>query len=1290
MKKFLHSRITAILLLSLSILLYLPSATAQDTWEKKDNFPGGARNMAVSFVIGKKAYVGLGVGAKNYKDFWEYDVTTAKWTKKADYPGKGSERAVAFTVNNKAYVGLGDTSSYQGRKFFDDLYEYDPTINTWTKKASYPGGGMAYSVGFGIGTKGYVGTGWNGNVNRDFYEYDPEMDKWSKKADFGGVARGFATGFTLNGKGYIGIGNSLEGGQNTRLRDFWEYDPKTDSWVQKADAGEEGVWDAVGFTIGDKGYIGSGTAYGTTSQFYEYDATSDQWITRANYANGKFNTGSVAFGIDGKAYTLTGQFFQDEVYEYIPCERKNFTADFSYVLDNFKISLTATKQKNLKYNWDFGDGKRDTGATAFHQYQTAGNYQVKLTLSSLCYSEVKSKTIAAEGIVGIANNRGGNIGIVTAMIQGAGLTGIYLERNGIKIQGTALQVQSDGSMQTTFNLEKQPVGEWNVVALFPDGRSTTLTGGYIVEDGTIPKLGVGMSGDNVLRVGFKQRYTITYTNTGNTDAHMVPMYLTGLPYGTKINILAPMFPVQTLPGFEDYQPITDDKRTLQDKENQSSARSVVIPKVPANSSQSVEAIFELPPDANLHDVQNIQTILGEPYKANSPEEVAIREACEKVVTDAALEYALGKVLPGEGDLLGLRTCLNSAPAKSVYQYLTRKDEPGWLDKADVTTAVVQQLIGCARVGANGAGLVGALTGNPALAIGAVAISQRLLVAQQFADQGANAVALAKLARECMKLPEPPAQASFPVIIGNAWDPNALYGPGDLSDKHYTNQRLLSYSVSFENLPEANLNAQTVTVIDTLKPQYFDVETFGFTSVTLGDKTFKLNAPAKSFIQDFDLVAKYGVNARVVANFDKTTGIAEWKIYSIDPATNQVTANALAGFLPPNKVAPEGEGFLSYQIAMKPDTKTGDNTQNKAYITFDFNPVIATNAWNNTLDDITPQSKMEKLPEFSTDTTFVIKWGGSDNLSGIRAYDIYYREDEGTFVQLLYNTKTTSVSFTGKNNHSYKFYAIAWDNAGNIETSKTVEEASITVRSGDLFTLPVNNFKLAITSVTCKGQSNGSVNITAVEQLPYTAILKGSNLTSDKTITFNKEGKFEGLASGSYQICLTVAEKDYKQCFDVVVTEPKDLAVFASVNKDNNTVNLQLSGSTNYRITVNGKFYNSSSNRLDIPLNKGSNRITVSTDLICQGIIEEVINISGNLVPYPNPVEDIMYINLGEDIVKSATLLIYNVKTGRQSGSAIFHNKSGVVQINMSNYEEGIYSVHVIINGSKSIYKVVKK
>src|SRR5439155_15929433 len=105
--------------------------------------------------------------------------------------------------------------------------------DTWIQKADFGGTPRYGAVGFSIGAKGYIGTGYNGTYLKDFWEYDPATDAWTQKANFGGTARYWATGFSIGSKGYVGTGVGSSGFRN----DFLEYDAASNTWTQKANFG---------------------------------------------------------------------------------------------------------------------------------------------------------------------------------------------------------------------------------------------------------------------------------------------------------------------------------------------------------------------------------------------------------------------------------------------------------------------------------------------------------------------------------------------------------------------------------------------------------------------------------------------------------------------------------------------------------------------------------------------------------------------------------------------------------------------------------------------------------------------------------------------------------------------------------------------------------------------------------------------------------------------------------------------------------------------------------------------
>jgi N-acetylneuraminic acid mutarotase len=295
-----------------------------NAWTQKADFGGQFKDAAVGFSIGTKGYIGTGAssnfssigtpGASSSgynKDFWEYDSVLNIWTQKADFAGSGKEGAVGFSIGNKGYIGTG-SSGYNIPNTTKDFWEYDPALNTWTRKADFPGNARYNAVGFSIGNKGYIGTGNGSSVSSvlksDFWEYTPGPGvmggTWTQKANFGGGLRAEAIGFSIGNKGYIGTGFKLP--SFALKKDFWEYDPSTNIWTQKADFGGGLREDAVGFSVGTKGYIGTGISGSTfKSDFWEYDPAINTWIQKIDFGGGakRFVAG---FSIGNKGYIGTG------------------------------------------------------------------------------------------------------------------------------------------------------------------------------------------------------------------------------------------------------------------------------------------------------------------------------------------------------------------------------------------------------------------------------------------------------------------------------------------------------------------------------------------------------------------------------------------------------------------------------------------------------------------------------------------------------------------------------------------------------------------------------------------------------------------------------------------------------------------------------------------------------------------------------------------------------------------------------------------------------------------------
>ncbi len=274
------------------------------------------------------------------------------WMQKADFEENGRWHGVGFAIGNKGYV----TGGFDGSPApLNDLWEYDPQNDSWSQKADFPGGARLDAVVFTIGEKAYYGTGrlWDAEAQaavrqNDFWEYDPENNRWSRLADFGGTSRHSAVAFSIGDKGYVGTGWDEN---SSRLTDFWEYDSENDSWTQIADFPGQGRISAFGISVGDKGYVGKGLAGLYENDFWEFNPQTGSWSQKADYP-GEGRVGSVGFAIGGKIYLGTGDEGginpTKDFWEYDP-QTDSWTqaSDFEGGLRRFAFGFTINEQGYL-------------------------------------------------------------------------------------------------------------------------------------------------------------------------------------------------------------------------------------------------------------------------------------------------------------------------------------------------------------------------------------------------------------------------------------------------------------------------------------------------------------------------------------------------------------------------------------------------------------------------------------------------------------------------------------------------------------------------------------------------------------------------------------------------------------------------------------------------------------------------------------------------------------------------------------------------------------------------------
>lgn len=274
----------------------------QAQWTQLADWPGNGFDGGYSFVISDQVYVGFG------QQLQRFDPTTNSWTARATFPGPGADRkwANAFVINGLAYVGMGIIGN---STFQSDLWAYDPVANAWSPRAALPASPRGGSATFTLNGKGYVCGGTStGPTFSEVFEYDPLVDEWMQVSDLPTGPRGFPTGFTLNEKGYVYGG--YQSGFTNETSEVHRFDPISATWEQVADLPGPGRQSAVSAVVNGVPVLAMGhTAFTQgNNDLYAYDLSTDTWSLINSFPGGD-RVYPVAASANGAFFLGTGSNF---------------------------------------------------------------------------------------------------------------------------------------------------------------------------------------------------------------------------------------------------------------------------------------------------------------------------------------------------------------------------------------------------------------------------------------------------------------------------------------------------------------------------------------------------------------------------------------------------------------------------------------------------------------------------------------------------------------------------------------------------------------------------------------------------------------------------------------------------------------------------------------------------------------------------------------------------------------------------------------------------------------------
>lgn len=308
-------------------------------WEKmnSETFPAKGRIGAVSFTIGDKVYIGLGIDGDEYEknDFWVFQ---GGWIEVDSFPGSPRFGAVAFSDGKYGYVGLGNAANVhkagaEGQEeWFKDFYRFDPTQprgNQWTRIGDFPGKVRRYGIGFYLNGKGYVGTGRGEDKEgtfKDYYSFDPTTQSWDPVPQYYGEPREGAVVFVIGESAYICTGRQ---GEADYVNDVIKFTPSSSTpWesLDKLKNTDDHGWDndypnirrafAVAFVVGSgseaRGYVATGSNGSLKDDCWEFNPFDEtkgrkgSWDEVTSFPAGSRRMAAVGFAYNGLGYVTLG------------------------------------------------------------------------------------------------------------------------------------------------------------------------------------------------------------------------------------------------------------------------------------------------------------------------------------------------------------------------------------------------------------------------------------------------------------------------------------------------------------------------------------------------------------------------------------------------------------------------------------------------------------------------------------------------------------------------------------------------------------------------------------------------------------------------------------------------------------------------------------------------------------------------------------------------------------------------------------------------------------------------
>jgi hypothetical protein len=621
---------------------------------------------------------------------------------------------------------------------------------------------------------------------------------------------------------------------------------------------------------------------------------------------------------------------------------------------------------------------------------------------------------------------------------------VLLRKQGFNdIIGQPIAMIDARHFSSIFDLDGAPTGVWNVV-LRNGNDEIVLKEAFTIEEGRF-NVSVDIIGRDIIRTNRAMAYQIAVTNNGNNDLVGLPLIF-GISQNVKVTfdnltfapaLLENDFPLDSFPEILDSFPrwlaIKAEMNDIPIKNGKWTL--MFLSAIPVGETKYISIMVNSSANQDFELYAAVANPIFEGItgygKVSNVQPSKEKVKCLAEIVKAVTKTFGALALPVVNCITdGLHTIFE---AGYKYSYIDQTNYTRTDYAWDMASNIIKTTVNCA------------------LAFEPTGLRYAYELAWRAADLATD---LYSIITDCRAANAPAASQTKKVQSRASYDPNEKTGPEGVGGTNIlSGLRPLNYTIHFENKDtlingKPTLPAQKVVVLDTLDKTKFVMNTFQWGEVRVGKTVLKMTIPSDTLNIEYDMRPAKHILVRINGTLDTVKGIIRCVMESVDPITKREIEDPFDGFLPPNTISPQGEGYVTFSIHPRQDIPQGTPIRNRAAIIFDENKPILTNTYTNRFDYVKPVSQVLSA-ERVNDTTYKVKWTASDIGVGVRHVTIWASANDGVFERVIINASGTEATFIGGWRKTYRLYSIAQDSVYNTEDRPDQPDFVLTSREESL-------------------------------------------------------------------------------------------------------------------------------------------------------------------------------------------------------------------------------------------------